>query len=218
MTGTLAIVDCGSGNLHSAAKACERVAGGGVRVTVTADAEAVARAERIVLPGQGAFADCLAGLAARPGMLEALTEAVRRRGRPFLGICVGMQLLAERGFEHGEHRGLGWIPGAVVHLRDLPGRAAGGQLPCPQMGWNTIAWQEPAHPLLEGLRQGTHVYFVHSYALAAGDRADVIAETDYGGPVVAAVARENVAGVQFHPEKSQAAGLRLLANFLAWRP
>lgn len=221
MTGTVAIVDYGSGNLRSAAKAFERVAGEaarGVRVVVSGEAETVARADRIVLPGQGAFADCLAGLSAVPGMLEVVGDAVRRRGVPFLGICVGMQLLADRGLEHGVHQGFGWLPGEVMHIRDLPGHDAAARLAYPQMGWNTLAWHEPGHPLLEGVPQGSHVYFVHSYALAAGDQADVMAVTDYGGPVVAAVARGNVAGVQFHPEKSQATGLRLLANFLAWNP
>lgn len=221
MTGSVALVDYGSGNLRSAAKALERVAaeaGGGVRVVVTSEAEAVARADRIVLPGQGAFADCLAGLSAVPGMLEVLGDAVRRRGVPFLGICVGMQLLAERGLEHGVHPGFGWIPGEVVHIRDLPGHDPAARLPYPQMGWNALAWSARGHTLLEGLRQGSHVYFVHSYALAAGERGDVMAETDYGGPVVAAVVRGNIAGVQFHPEKSQETGLRLLANFLAWSP
>ena len=221
MTGTVAIVDYGSGNLRSAAKALERVAGEARRsvdVLVTDDAETVARAERIVLPGQGAFADCLSGLLAVPGMAEALGDAVRRRGVPLLGICVGMQLLADRGLEHGVHQGFGWIPGDVVHIRDLAGREAAQRLPYPQMGWNALAWSEPRHPLLEGLPQGTHVYFVHSYALAAGDQGDVMATTDYGGPVVAGVARGNVAGVQFHPEKSQQGGLRILANFLTWNP
>jgi glutamine amidotransferase len=220
VTGTVAIVDYGSGNLRSAAKALERVAAEAarVRVVVTGEAETVARADRIVLPGQGAFADCLAGLSAVPGMLEVLGDAVRRRGVPFLGICVGMQLLADRGLEHGAHQGFGWVPGEVMHLRDLPGRAPAAALPYPQMGWNALLWQPPAHPLLEGVPQGSHVYFVHSYAFAAGDPRDVIAVTDYGGPVVAAVARGSVAGVQFHPEKSQATGLRILANFLAWRP
>jgi glutamine amidotransferase len=221
VTGTVAIVDYGSGNLRSAAKALERVAGEArrsVKVLVTDDAETVARAERIVLPGQGAFADCLKGLLAVPGMAEALGDAVRRRGVPLLGICVGMQLLADRGLEHGVHQGFGWIPGDVVHIRDLAGHDPVQRLPYPQMGWNALAWSAPAHTLLEGLPQGTHVYFVHSYALAAGDQADVMATTDYGGLVVAAVARGNVAGVQFHPEKSQQGGLRILANFLAWSP
>lgn len=221
MSGTVAVVDYGSGNLRSAAKALERVAaetGRDVRVVVTAEAREVARAERIVLPGQGAFGDCYAGLARLPGMLEVLGDAVRRRGVPFLGICVGMQLLAGRGFEHGVHEGFGWIGGEVMHLRDLPGHDAAQPLPYPHMGWNALAIVEPRHALLAGISQGSAVYFVHSYAFAAADAADVIATTAYGGPVAAAVARGNVAGVQFHPEKSQAVGLRILGNFLAWQP
>ncbi|MFQ3622948.1 MAG: imidazole glycerol phosphate synthase subunit HisH [Acetobacteraceae bacterium] len=220
MSRTVAIVDYGSGNLRSAAKALERVAAearGEVRVVVTAEAHEVAAAGRIVLPGQGAFADCLAGLSAVPGLREALGESVRR-GVPLLGICVGMQLLAERGLEHGVHAGLGWIGGEVRHLGALPGRAPGGRLAYPQMGWNALSLAEPRHRLLDGVAQGDHVYFVHSYALAAADRSDVIATTDYGGPVVAAVAHGTIAGVQFHPEKSQGVGLRILANFLAWSP
>ncbi len=221
MSETIAVVDYGSGNLRSAAKALERVAaesGRGVRVVVTAEAREVARADRIVLPGQGAFGACYAGLARLPGMLEVLGDAVRRRGVPFLGICVGMQLLAGRGFEHGVHEGFGWLSGEVVHLRDLPGHEAGRALPYPHMGWNALTVSEPRHALMAGLRHRCSVYFVHSYAFAAANDSDVIAMTDYGGPVVAAVARGNVAGVQFHPEKSQAVGLRILGNFLAWRP
>lgn len=221
MSGTVVVVDYGSGNLRSAAKALERVAaeaGREVRVLVTAEAREVARAERIVLPGQGAFGDCYAGLARLPGMLEVLGDAVRRRGVPFLGICVGMQLLAGRGFEHGVQEGFGWIGGEVVHLRDLQGHHTAPPLPYPHMGWNALAIVEPRHALLSGIAQGAAVYFVHSYAFAAADAADVIATTAYGGPVTAAVARGNVAGVQFHPEKSQAVGLRILGNFLAWRP
>jgi len=221
VSGTVAIVDYGSGNLRSAAKALERVAAGcgrEVRVVVTAEAREVARAERIVLPGQGAFGDCSAGLARLPGMLEVLGDAVRRRAVPFLGICVGMQLLADRGFEHGVHAGFGWIGGEVLHLRDLARHQGARILPYPHMGWNALAIVQPAHPLLAGVSQGAAVYFVHSYALAAAEGADVIATTDYGAKVAAAVARGNVAGVQFHPEKSQEVGLRILGNFLAWRP
>ncbi len=221
MSGTIAVIDYGSGNLRSVAKALECVAaesGREVRVVVTAEAREVARAERIVLPGQGAFGTCYAGLARLPGMLEVLGDAVRRRGVPFLGICVGLQLLAGRGFEHGVHEGFGWLGGEVVHLRDLPGHDAGRALAYPHMGWNALKITEPPHALLAGLRQGCEVYFVHSYAFAAANGADVIATTDYGGPVAAAVARGNVAGVQFHPEKSQAVGLRIFRNFLAWRP
>jgi glutamine amidotransferase len=220
MASTVAVIDYGSGNLRSAAKALAAVAPAGAEVVVTAEAGAVARASRIVLPGQGAFADCMAGLSAVPGMLEVLADAVRRRGLPFLGICVGMQLLADRGLEHGVHQGFGWIGGDVARLDALRGGAEGARfrLPVPQMGWNTLSWDGPGHPLLEGVRQGDHVYFVHSYALRAAHPGDVIARTDYGGAVTAAVARGNVAGVQFHPEKSQAVGLRILANFLRWSP
>lgn len=208
------IVDYGSGNLRSAAKAFERAASeaGGANVAVSADPRAVAAADRIVLPGVGAFADCMAGLTRLPGMVEALTRAVREQGRPFLGICVGMQLLAERGFEHGTHRGLGWVAGEV-HRLEPP-----APLKVPHMGWNDLELRAPAHPLLAGLASGAHAYFVHSYALRAADAADVAATADYGGTLVAVVARANVAGTQFHPEKSQATGLRLIANFLTWRP
>lgn len=222
MAATVAVIDYGSGNLRSAAKALAAVAPVETDVVVTAEASAVARASRIVLPGQGAFADCMGGLSAVPGMLEVLADAVRRRGVPFLGICVGMQLLADRGLEHGVHQGFGWIGGDVMRLDELWGgnarTGAVGHLPIPQMGWNTLAWDGRGHALLEGVRQGDHVYFVHSYALRAADLGDVIATTDYGTAVTAAVARGNVAGVQFHPEKSQAVGLRILANFLRWSP
>ncbi|MGE0716004.1 MAG: imidazole glycerol phosphate synthase subunit HisH [Alphaproteobacteria bacterium] len=212
---TVAVVDYGSGNLRSAAKAVARAAresGHDQPVLVTADPDAVRGADRIVLPGVGAFGDCRHGLDAVGGMVEALEEAVRRRGRPFLGICVGMQLMAERGIEHGVHPGLGWLPGEVGALTpDDPG------LKIPHMGWNELA-RPRAHPVLEGLVAGDHVYFVHSYCIRPTDPADILAETDYGGPVAAVVGRDNMVGTQFHPEKSQAAGLRLLANFLAWRP
>jgi glutamine amidotransferase len=214
---TVAVIDYGSGNLRSAAKALAAVAGPATEVAVTSDAAVVARATRIVLPGQGAFAECMRGLSAVPGMLEVLADAVRRRGVPFLGICVGMQLLADRGLEHGAHQGFGWVGGDVMRLDELWGGNP-GHLPIPQMGWNALAWNSRPHPLLEGLRHGDHVYFVHSYALRAAASEDVIATTDYGGAVTAAVARANVAGVQFHPEKSQAVGLRILANFLRWSP
>jgi glutamine amidotransferase len=214
---TVAVIDYGSGNLRSAAKALAAVAGASTEVVVTSEAAAVAGASRIVLPGQGAFAECMRGLSAVPGMLEVLADAVRRRGVPFLGICVGMQLLADRGLEHGAHQGFGWIGGDVMRLDELWGGNP-DHLPIPQMGWNALAWNSRPHPLLEGLRQRDHVYFVHSYALRAAAPEDVIATTDYGGAVTAAVARANVAGVQFHPEKSQAVGLRILANFLRWSP
>jgi glutamine amidotransferase len=203
------IIDYGSGNLRSAAKAFERA---GAEVRVTADADEVRRAERIVLPGVGAFADCRRGLDAVPGMVEALEEAVRRKGRPFLGICVGMQLMSERGREFETVAGLGWVKGEVVAIR--PSDPA---LKIPHMGWNELSFRR-AHPLVEGLAPGAHAYFVHSYHLAGGAPDDLLATTDYGGAVTAIVAQGNVAGTQFHPEKSQATGLRLISNFLAWRP
>jgi glutamine amidotransferase len=215
---TVAIIDYGSGNLHSAAKAFERAAaeaGTGDRILVTSDPQAVRAAGRIVLPGVGAYADCWEGLSAVDGMLEALEEGVQRRGKPFLGICVGMQLLCERGYEHRVTEGLGWVTGDV---RLIEPDDAG--LKIPHMGWNTLnAARE--HPLLEGVPTGPdgwHAYFVHSYALTRAASAEVVAEADYGGPLTAIVARDNVAGTQFHPEKSQKLGLRLIANFLRWRP
>lgn len=212
----VAIVDYGSGNLRSAAKAFERATlehGLDAEIVVTAEAASVAAADRIVLPGVGAFADCKAGLVALPGMVEALEHAVIRQGRPFLGICVGMQLMAERGLELGRHDGLGWIAGEVVALR--PRDPA---LKVPHMGWNALAVAEPAHPVLRDIPTGTHVYFVHSYHMRCGSPADVRAVTDHGGPVVAVVGRDNLVGTQFHPEKSQANGLKLIANFLRWEP
>ena len=215
---TVAIVDYGSGNLHSAQKAFERAAreaGVSTPILVTNDAEKVAAAERIVLPGVGAFADCRRGLDAVPGMVEALHEAVKKRGVPFLGICVGMQLLASRGLEFETVEGLGWIPGDVKRI--APGDPT---LKIPHMGWNTLDLRR-AHPLLKGVPTGPgglHAYFVHSFALNASNPDDVVATADYAGAVTAMVARENVAGVQFHPEKSQALGLKLIANFLGWRP
>jgi imidazole glycerol-phosphate synthase subunit HisH len=212
----VAIVDYGSGNLRSAAKAFERAAREhalDVTVSVTADSADVAAADRVVLPGVGAFADCKAGLAAVPGMIEALEDVAIRRGRPFLGICVGMQLMATRGLELGEHEGLGWIAGEVVAL--APRDPA---LKVPHMGWNELAIRDPRHPVLGGIEDGAHAYFVHSYHLECRNPGDVQAVTDHGGPVVAVVARDNLIGTQFHPEKSQANGLRLIANFLRWEP
>ena len=215
---TVAIIDYGSGNLHSAAKAFERAARDGgvaVRVNVTADPKVVAAADRIVLPGVGAFAECKRGLDAVAGMRAALDEAVRVRGRPFLGICVGMQLMASRGLEFETTDGLGWIRGDVVAIEpDDPA------LKIPHMGWNSLSALRP-HPLLAGIEtgpDGLHAYFVHSFHLRAADRGTVIAETEHGGMVTAMVGQNNIAGTQFHPEKSQALGLRLIANFLAWRP
>ena len=212
---TVAIIDYGSGNLRSAAKALERAAmetGLNTPVLVTADPEAVAQAERIVLPGVGAFADCRRGLEALPGMIEALEATAIAAGRPFLGICVGMQLMATTGREHGDCPGFGWIPGEVVAIEpDDPA------LKVPHMGWNELILEAP-HPLLDGLEAGAHAYFVHSYHLAAAEPAQVLAHVDYGGPITAIVGRDNLVGTQFHPEKSQATGLRLLANFLRWTP
>ena len=215
---SVAIIDYGSGNLHSAAKAFERAAadsGTAARIAVTDDPMLVAAADRIVLPGVGAFADCMRGLQAVAGMREALENAVIRHGRPFLGICVGMQLLASRGLEFETTQGLGWIGGDVMAIE--PRDPA---LKIPHMGWNTLDVGRP-HALLEGIEtgpKGLHAYFVHSFHLKAANPATVIAETGHGGPVTAMVGRANIAGTQFHPEKSQALGLRLIANFLAWRP
>ena len=212
---TTAIIDYGSGNLRSAAKAFERAAaetGLGEIILVTSRPEEVALAERIVLPGVGAFADCRRGLAAVPGLEAALCEAVRARGRPFLGICVGMQLMADRGREFETVDGLGWVPGEVIAIE-----RADPSLKIPHMGWNELS-PRAAHPVLAGLPAGTHVYFVHSYHFRPAGSADLIAETDYGGPLAAAIGRDNLIGTQFHPEKSQMAGLLLIANFLRWRP
>jgi glutamine amidotransferase len=215
---SVAIVDYGSGNLRSAEKAFERAAreaGLDLAIAVTADPALVARAERVVLPGVGAFADCRAGLDAIPGMVEALREAVEVRGTPFLGICVGMQLMAERGLEYVTAEGLGWIPGDVVRIEPFD-----PALKVPHMGWNTLTLVRD-HPVFAGIDTGPaglHAYFVHSYHLAATDPANVVATTDYGGPVTAVVARDNLVGTQFHPEKSQHLGLALISNFLKWRP
>ncbi|HEV2000474.1 MAG TPA: imidazole glycerol phosphate synthase subunit HisH [Xanthobacteraceae bacterium] len=214
---TVAVVDYGSGNLHSAVKALERAARetGTEKIVLTRDPDQVARADRIVLPGVGAFADCKRGLDAVPGMVDALTDAVRKKGRPFFGICVGMQLLADRGLENEVTAGLGWIAGEVDRIAP-----ADPALKVPHMGWNTLAPQKP-HPLFEGISlgpRGLHAYFVHSYNLKPADKGDLVAEADYGGAITAAVARGNVAGTQFHPEKSQKLGLAVLANFLRWKP
>ena len=211
----VAIVDYGSGNLRSAAKAFERAASENeiaAEIKVTSAAETVAAADRIVLPGVGAFADCRRGLKAVPGLEEALHEAVMIRARPFLGICVGMQLMAEAGREFETVEGLGWIRGEVA-----PIDPADPMLKIPHMGWNEIEPQAP-HPLLAGLGAGAHAYFVHSYHFRLADPTDLVASTDYGGPLAAVVGRGNVAGTQFHPEKSQEAGLRLIRNFLCWHP
>jgi len=212
---TVAIVDYGSGNLRSAAKAFERAAreaGTHERVLVTSSPREVAEADRIVLPGVGAFADCRAGLYGVPGMVEALQREVIERAKPFLGICVGMQLMATRGVEYGIHAGLDWIKGDVVRIE--PGK---DHLKIPHMGWNELASLKP-HALLDGIAACDHAYFVHSFQLAASQPETVLALTNYGGPITAVVGRDNLAGTQFHPEKSQTTGLRLIANFLRWKP
>ncbi len=215
---SVAIVDYGSGNLNSAAKAFERAAreaGATGPITVTSDPDLVRRADRIVLPGVGAFADCRRGLDAVAGMTDAIREGAIDRGRPFLGICVGMQLMATRGLEHETTAGFDWIRGDVRAVQP-----SDPSLKIPHMGWNTLHPQQD-HALLDGLElgpDGQHAYFVHSYALQAEDMDDVVACASYGGAVTALVARDNLAGTQFHPEKSQALGLRLITNFLHWSP
>jgi glutamine amidotransferase len=215
---SVAIIDYGSGNLHSARKAFERAAreaGLSREVRVTARPEEVLGADHVVLPGVGAFADCRRGLDGVSGMVEALDEAVRQKGKPFLGICVGAQLMATRGLEHEVVACLNWIAGDVAPIKP---RDSG--LKIPHMGWNTLDLRR-SHPLLEGVKtgpNGLHAYFVHSFQLYADDAGDVVATADYGGPVTAIIARGNIAGTQFHPEKSQTLGLKLIANFLKWRP
>jgi glutamine amidotransferase len=214
----LVIIDYGSGNLHSAAKAFERAAReseAGVRIEVSAAPAAVAAADRVVLPGVGAFADCRRGLDAVPGMREALEKTVREKRRPFLGICVGAQLMAERGLEFRTTPGFGWIKGDAKAIEP-----ADPALKIPHMGWNTLDVVND-HPLLAGIATGPtglHAYFVHSFHLMPADRAALLAVADYGGPVTAMVGQDNIAGTQFHPEKSQTLGLKLIANFLRWRP
>jgi len=215
---SVAIVDYGSGNLHSAAKAFERAAresGSDQPIAVTSNPDAVARADRIVLPGVGAFADCRRGLDKIPGMVDALEQSVRKEGKPFFGICVGMQLMADRGREYRVTPGFGWIAGEVDRIAP-----ENPDLKIPHMGWNTLNMQRP-HPLLEDIPlgpDGLHAYFVHSYELKPTQSKDLVAQADYGGPLTAIVARDNMVGTQFHPEKSQRLGLALIANFLKWTP
>jgi imidazole glycerol-phosphate synthase subunit HisH len=216
VTMLVAIVDYGSGNLRSAAKAFERVvsdSGLSADIVVTADADVVGRADRVVLPGVGAFGDCQAGLAALPGMVEAMHEHALVKARPFLGICVGMQLLATTGREHGVHAGLDWIPGEV-----LPIEPQDPTLKVPHMGWNELAYVPGSHKLLEDLPDNPHAYFVHSYHFACADPKDRLARVDYGGPITALIGRGTIVGTQFHPEKSQATGLKVIENFLKWAP
>jgi glutamine amidotransferase len=214
----VAIVDYGAGNLRSAEKALAAAAaqdskGGAARIVVTSDPEAVRRADRVVLPGVGAFADCKRGLDALPGMVDALQETILNQARPFLGICVGMQLMASQGVEFGAHAGLAWIEGKVAALDP-----ADKSLRVPQMGWNDLRLSGIAHPALAAMATGEHAYFVHSYHFVADRAEDVLATVEYGGPVTAIIGRDNLLGVQFHPEKSQQAGLKLLAGFLKWTP
>ena len=214
MVQTVALIDYGSGNLRSAEKALARVAAEGStghEIVVTADPAQVESAERIVLPGVGAFADCMRGVSSIDGMIDTLKDKVLKHGTPFLGICVGMQLLAEIGREHGDHDGLGWMPGDVVKIspRDAT-------LKIPHMGWNALSLCAP-HTMTQGM-SGTDVYFVHSYCIRPANRTHVLATTDYGGEIAAIVGRDNIIGTQFHPEKSQAAGLAFLRRFLEWQP
>ena len=209
-----AIIDYESGNLHSAHKAFERMAGevDGGDVVVTGDADTVARADRVVLPGDGAFPACMAALSGHSGLCDAMIEAVTTRGRPFMGICVGMQLMATRGLEYQETAGLGWVGGDVTRITP-----ADASLKVPHMGWNDLVLNAP-HPVFEGVQTGDHAYFVHSYHMQVTDPAQRLAHVDYAGDVTAGIGRDNMIGLQFHPEKSQSAGLRMIANFLTWRP
>jgi len=209
-----AIIDYESGNLHSAEKAFQRMAKevDAGQVVVTSDADVVARADRVVLPGDGAFPACAAALRGHSGLFDALCEAVEQRGRPFLGICVGMQLMASWGREYRDTKGLGWIDGEVVEITP-----ADPDMKVPHMGWNDLVIDHP-HPVFDGIKTGDHAYFVHSYQFSVTDPADRLAHVDYGGDVTAVVSRGTMLGMQFHPEKSQATGLRMIANFLRWTP
>ena len=209
-----ALVDYDSGNLHSAAKAFERMAAesGGGQVLVTARPEDIARADRIVLPGDGAFPACRAALDAVPGLFDAIEQAVVDRGRPFLGICIGMQMMVTLGREHRDTTGFDWLGGEVARIAP-----ADPSIKVPHMGWNDLVIDRP-HPVLTGIKTGDHAYFVHSYQVHLADPTDLLAHADYGGPVTAIIGRGTMIGTQFHPEKSQATGLRLIANFLNWRP
>lgn len=212
---SIAIIDYGSGNLRSAAKAFERAAREAnidTRIIVTANPDDVRAAERVVLPGVGAFADCKSGLEALPGMMDALEEAVQKNAKPFLGICVGMQLLADKGLEHGEHNGFGWISGEVAPIR--PNDEA---LKIPHMGWNDLTITN-SHAMFANITTGMHAYFVHSFSFICNDQNNIVATVDYGGTITAAIGKENMIATQFHPEKSQALGLQFITNFLQWKP
>ena len=206
---SVTIIDVGAGNLHSVRKACAHVAE--TEITITTDPDVAAKAERILLPGVGAFGDCMAGLAAINGMRDALEDAVLTRGTPFLGICVGMQMLFAEGQEHGTHQGLGWLDGHIAPL-------AHDTLPIPHMGWNRLIKAQANHPLLSAIQEDDHCYFVHSFHACDVAPENLLASVDYGGQIVAMVARDNISGMQFHPEKSQAVGLQLLRNFIGWKP
>ncbi len=213
---SIVVIDYGSGNLRSASKAFERAGkdeGLDLEVIVSSDPEDLNKASRIVLPGQGAFGDCMDGLKKIPGLLDALQDNVIKKAKPFFGICVGMQLMAARGLEHGIHEGLGWIPGDVVEMK--PGDKS---LKIPHMGWNTLETGESPHFVLRSVTASAHYYFVHSFMVESEDKRHILAVTDYGGTVPAAVGRDNMIGTQFHPEKSQQAGLKLIADFLRWKP
>ncbi len=216
MTGTVAIIDYGSGNLRSAAKAFERVIADHhlpFTVQITSDPAVIASAARLVLPGQGAFGDCIAGLKANPAVHDALLEQVQHKRTPFFGICVGMQLLATQGLEHGTHDGLDLIAGQVIRMQP-----ADPALKIPHMGWNTLSIAQQGHPALQHIRPDDHFYFVHSFMFESKDTTHILATADYGGDVTAIVGRDHLLGVQFHPEKSQDAGLRLVQGFLQWQP
>ncbi len=214
MSPAVAIIDYGSGNLRSAANAFEKAAGKlNGTVTVTTDPSALMLASHIVLPGVGAFVDCKRGLASVDGMMDALVKQVLDGGKPFLGICVGMQLMAERGLENGDTAGLGWISGDVIPITPND-----PNLKIPHMGWNNLSLCSDHHPVLAGLENEAHVYFVHSYHFNARNSSHILAETNHGGSVTAIVGRDNMIGTQFHPEKSQEPGLQFIQNFIDWRP
>ena len=213
---SIAIIDYGSGNLKSVAKAfdrCVRDEGLSLDVELVCDPEKVRRSSQIVLPGVGAFADCKAGLTALDGMIDVLAEVVQSDARPFMGICVGMQLMAEFGYEHGKHTGLGWLEGVVKTLEPI-----NNSIKIPHMGWNELDIINGHHPLFAGFKNKQHVYFVHSYHMICNNSDDVMAKTDYGGSISAIVGRDNMVGTQFHPEKSQRVGLKLISNFIKWKP
>lgn len=214
----LVIIDYGSGNLRSATKALERVKKPTDRVSLTKYPEVVSKADQVILPGVGAFPDCKNGLAAVPGMIDALQEHAVTKGKPFLGICVGMQLMASVGFEHKKTEGLDWFSGCVSKIKPNDNHGLKNYFKIPHMGWNQVTLSCPQHPVLKGIEEDSYFYFVHSFKIELNDSRNVIATTDYGGPITAMVGRDNILGTQFHPEKSQVVGLRMLENFLNWRP